>query len=139
MNTSSASIPPLCTFDDNNDIITHTTDEEKADCLNDYFTSISQVCDDHAHLPHFQKITNNTLESFDISESKVSDIIDSLDLNKASGPDFINHKMLKNVSKSVSKPLTILFNRSLRDRIFPDPWKKNNVLPLFKKVKGKPF
>lgn len=132
-NTSSATIPPLCTVANNNDILIHTTDIEKANCLNDYFTSISQVCDDNVQLPVFRKFTDNILDTFDIFENEVKDIIDLLDINKASGPDFINHKMLKYISKSISKPLTILFNRSLHEHFFPDPWKHSNVVPLFKK------
>ena len=45
----------------------------------------------------------------------------------------INHKMLKYVSNSVSKPLVIIFNRSLREKIFPNLWKRNMVSPIFKK------
>lgn len=132
-NSSSVLIPPLCTVSDDNIPILHSTDKEKADCLNDYFTSISTVCDDNVVLPVFQKITDNSLSNFDISENEVKDIINSLNINKASGPDLINHKMLKYVSNSVSKPLTIIFNRSLREKIFPDTWKRNMVVPIFKK------
>ena len=39
-NSSSVLIPPLCIVSDNNDHIMHYADKEKADCLNDYFTSI---------------------------------------------------------------------------------------------------
>ena len=48
------------------------------------------------------------------------------------GPDLINHKMLIYVSTAVSKPLTINSNRSLQEKHYPEPWKKNNVVPLFK-------
>ena len=41
--------------------------------------------------------------------------------------------MLKGVSKSVSKPLCILMNRSFSEGIFPDTWKLANVIPIFKK------
>ena len=41
--------------------------------------------------------------------------------------------ILKGVSKSVSKPLCILMNRSLSECIFPDTWKLANVIPIFKK------
>ena len=51
----------------------------------------------------------------------------------ASGDDGISHKMLKGVSKSVSKPLCILMNRSFSEGIFPDTWKLSNVIPIFKK------
>ena len=60
-------------------------------------------------------------------------LLDILDINKASGPDLINYKMLKYVSTAVSKPLTVNFNHSLMERHYPEPWKTNNVVPLFKK------
>ena len=41
--------------------------------------------------------------------------------------------MFKGVSKSVSKPLCILMNRSFSEGIFPDTWKLANVIPIFKK------
>ena len=41
--------------------------------------------------------------------------------------------MLKNTVSTIVKPLCLLFNRSLRDCLFPDSWKIANVLPLFKK------
>ena len=47
--------------------------------------------------------------------------------------DLINHKMLKYVSTAVSKPLTIIFNQSLQEKHYLEPWKRNNVVPLFKK------
>ena len=132
-NTASCSIPPLCTTDEFNITKLHTTDKEKADCLIDYFTSVSRVSEENTRLPNFQKITNSHLDSIFITVNEVKEILDLLNVNKASGPDLINHKMLKHVSDAVSKPLTVIFNRSLREKHYPDPWKKNNVVPLFKK------
>lgn len=56
-----------------------------------------------------------------------------MNLNEASGPDLISHKMIKNVSVAISKPLCFLFNRFLKECDFPDDWKNSNVLPLQKK------
>ena len=60
-------------------------------------------------------------------------IIEVLNPNKASGDDGISHKILKGVSKSVSRPLCILMNRSFDAGFFPDTWKLANVIPIFKK------
>ena len=63
----------------------------------------------------------------------IIDIITTIPTNKTIGPDNISHKMLKNTVSTIVKPLCLLFNRSLRDCLFPDSWKIANVLPLFKK------
>ena len=41
--------------------------------------------------------------------------------------------MLKMTCETVTKPLYILINRSLAECTFPSLWKKNLVMPLFKK------
>ena len=56
-----------------------------------------------------------------------------LNPNNASGDDGISYKMIKGVSKSISKPLSILLNRLLNEGIFPDSWKIVDVIPIFKK------
>ena len=46
---------------------------------------------------------------------------------------FISYRLLKSVAKSVSKPLTVLFNRLIIEGIFPDSWKFSYVIPIPKK------
>ena len=74
-----------------------------------------------------------TLSQIHCTEHEIENIIEVLNPNKASGDDGISHKMLNSVSKSVSKPLCILINRSFDEGIFPDTWKLANVIPIFKK------
>ena len=81
----------------------------------------------------FTKITDNSLSQISCTELKIENIVEVLSSNKASGDDDISHKMLKGVSKTVSKPLCILMNRSLGEGIFPDLWKLANVISIFKK------
>ena len=105
----------------------------EANCLNDYFASISTVNDEHTPLPPFAKLTDNSLSEINCTEYEIETIIEVLNPNKASGDDGISHKMLKGVSKSVSKPLCILMNRSFSEGIFPDTWKLANVIPILKR------
>ena len=63
-----------------------------------------------------------------IDEQEVLDIISVLPMNKAIGPDCISHKVLKSI---IVKPLTMLFNRSLSEKVFPSFWKLAHVIPLF--------
>ena len=41
--------------------------------------------------------------------------------------------MLKGVADQVFKPLAILFNRSISEGVFPNLWKLDNVIPIYKK------
>ena len=130
---SVSSIPPLCTTDDSGTQKWHVTDEEKGECLNSYFASVSSLDDTNAVLPPFIEHTDQVLEHITVTEEEINDVIVNLDPNKASGPDLISNKMIKNVARAIVKPLCILFNRSLREGVFPDIWKLDNLVPLFKK------
>ena len=89
-NTASCSIPPLCSLSDNNVLKLHTTDKEKADCLNDYFTSVSRVSDENTRLPNFEKLTNSYLDAIVITENEVKEILDIL-----SEPEFYGDLVYK--------------------------------------------
>ena len=131
-NSSSSTIPPLITEENGHRQI-HVTDGEKADCLNKYFTSISTVPNITPDLPAFQLKTNQTLNTFEITEEEVYDIISCLNVNKASGPKFISYRLLKSVARSISKPLTMLFNRLINEGVFLECWKFSYVIPIPKK------
>ena len=60
-NNSSSSIPPLCSTLPNGENQWHFNDQDEANCLNDYFASISTVNDEHTPLPSFSKLTDNSL------------------------------------------------------------------------------
>ena len=49
------------------------------------------------------------------------------------GHDDISIRMLKLAHKSISKPLKLLFENCLRTGIFPDQWKKANIVSIYKK------
>ena len=55
-------------------------------------------------------------------------ILKSIDVNKANEHDDISIRMLKLSQKPILKPLKLIFENCLRTRIFPDQWKKANVL-----------
>jgi hypothetical protein len=107
----------------------------KAEILNNYFASHSDIDTKHARLPVENQIADAKLENICITENDVNDILKSLDTNKAYGVDGISPRLLKMVSAEITPSLTKLFNMSLHKGIFPDIWKQANVMPLFKKGK----
>ena len=109
---------PLRSLSDSDEVIFHISDEEKANCLDSYFASVSSVDDSYATLPLFTDLTDKVLSYTIITEQEIKDIIDTLDTNKASGPALISNKMIKkNVSGAIAIPLCIIFNRSLFEGI----------------------
>ena len=91
------------------------------------------VDDTNIVLPGIQFKTENKLVIDEVTKSETEDVIQSIEINKASGPDNISHRMLKGCIHSISTPLCILFNRSISEGVFPDLWKTATVTPLFKK------
>ena len=132
-NSTSNNIPPLIKHDQDGNTEFAFTDTEKANILNKYFSTISDLDDSHSELPNFAERTNDVLENFIISRDEVFDIIKTLQHNKATGPDGLSHRLLRGVSSSISLPLSILFNMSLSMKCYPSIWKEANVVPLFKK------
>ena len=76
---------------------------------------------------YFLDVNTNSPDKLNINEitiSEIKDTIHSLDINKASGPDNISHRMLKGCISTIFKPLCLSFNRSLKEGVFPETWKK---------------
>lgn len=130
---NSSSIPPLKEINLDGSITHCFTDFEKAECLNNYFVSISTVNDDNVHLPPQRKRCNNSLSNIRCTAAEIEILIKLLNPNKATGPDTISNRMLKAVAKEIAVPLEILFNRSFTECKFPQFWKVSYVIPLPKK------
>ena len=60
--------------------------------------------------------------------------IKSLNVNEAQGHNDISIRMIKLCSQSIVKPLSVIFKNCIDNGIFPDIWKKSNIIPVHKKV-----
>ena len=98
-----------------------------------FFTQQTLLDEQNASLPHTMDAPRNTLNSFIITSDEVESILRSLPTGKASGPDSINNKILKDFAHPLSTPLKDLFNFSLEKGQVPAVWKQANVTPIFKK------
>ena len=56
-----------------------------------------------------------------------------LNPNKSMGPDNIPSIILKELSKELSHPLVILFNKSLEEDVLPQDWKIAEITAIHKK------
>ena len=60
-------------------------------------------------------------------------IIKALDSSKAHGYENLSIKMVKLCEKSITIPLKLIFEESLKFGVFPEFWKKANVITVHKK------
>ena len=60
-------------------------------------------------------------------------VLSNLKTSKSPGPDGVHPRLLKELSRELSQPLLILFNKTLNEGNIPDIWKKAEVKPIFKK------
>ena len=72
-------------------------------------------------------------EFVEVTEAEVLKTINNLLPKHSKGIDGISNKLLKMSKFQLLKPITTLFNRSLRTGIFPSHLKVAKVIPIFKK------
>ncbi len=106
---------------------------EKAEEFNQSFLKFATVDTSNARLPEVEFKTNSRLNFIEVSVNDTLEILKSLDTSKATGPDGISCKMLKETAASIAPSLTRLLQLSLSTYKVPDCWKQANVLPIFKK------
>ena len=109
------------------------SDEEKVELLNNYFCKQSTVNDKDTRLPALNP-PNTQINEINITAQDVLDVLKNLNVSKASGPDGINPRLLREGADALSIPLAKLFNLSIKKAIFPTNWKMANVTPVFKKA-----
>ena len=123
---SKTSIPPL-----KKDDIIISDDLEKANALNDFFRDQSLISVENARLPQLVRYNViSELSTLTLIPTEIEAILKSLPLGKATGPDGIHNRVLRELATELSVPLTSLFNQSLHTGIFPECWKLSNVCPI---------
>ena len=115
-----SAIPPI-----ESEGIIHTDDFEKANLFNNYFQGQTVLDDSNAVLPELPEPSYLTsLSSIAFDPQEVEEILRTLKTDKASGPDGLSNRILKELSHELSSPLCSLFNKSLSLGKFPSPYKE---------------
>ena len=114
--------------------VTAINPAEKAELFNSYFTSVfvpsQSTCDFHSSLDSF----NSNTQIFDITLTleEVAGCLYNLNISKASGPDGIPVRILKECSYQIAPGLCNLLNFLLFIGHLPFEW-KSAVTPIHKK------
>ena len=83
-------------------------------------------------MPHLD-LPTKLLNTIQLNTEEITTILKSLGIGKACGPDCINNRDLKATAETITRPLTNLFNNSLKSSTVPGIRKKANVSPIHKK------
>ena len=67
-----------------------------------------------------------------VTVEAVADVLNSLIITKATGPDDLPARILKLAAPAIAPSLSVLFNVCLTEGVFPALWKMANVHPVFK-------
>ena len=121
-------IPPV--RDSNNKLVADTS--VKANTFNQFFAKQCSLIETDSVLPPEYFATDLKLDNVNLDEAKILALIQGLNANKAHGWDEISIQMIQICDRSLVKPLMKIFRSSLECGIFPDKWKKANVIPVYK-------
>ena len=102
--------------------------------LNNFFSSVF-VNEGDAPPPDFKANFKNELSDIEITDDDVEKVLIKLKPDKSPGPDSVHPKVLRELSNELSRPLRLLFNKTMSVGQLPKSWKVAEVRPIFKKGK----
>ena len=107
-------------------------DQEKAEVLNNFFTSVFTT-EDQENIPTFDCGKNVSIDNITKLPEQMKKALSQLKVSKSPGPDGIHPRILKELADELSYPLTFLFHKTMISGKIPKEWKVAEVRPIFKK------
>ena len=114
-----------------------TSATEKAETLNDQFKSVFTV-ENTSFIPPLPIKNNPDIQQIKINKEGVLKLLSTVKINKATGPDLIPGRILKECCEAIAPILTKVFQKSLDSGMLPDDWCHALITPIYKKG-GKPI
>ena len=111
--------------------VTHVDDRTKANVLNRQFASV--FSSDLNPAPDLGDSGVPTMGDIWISVGGVAKLLSAVKPHKASGPDNIPARFLKECAREIAPALSLVFQASLNQSRIPDDWRAAWVAPVFKK------
>ena len=105
-------------------------DIDKANMLNNFFADCFNTKLPPLSVMDMDSGSHECPENLLCTEQEVLVLLKSIDTSKASGPDKISGRMLKETAVSIAKPISMIFNLSIKTGVFPNSWKLSSVVPI---------
>ena len=116
-------------------------DLKTAEAFNEHFSTVgnrqAQKIRDKSleyqkYRPNLEWNEQTWMDFREVTIKEVETIIGSMAAKTSFSHDTVSNKIIKQVKKQISEPLTHLINTSLKLSYFPEEWKKAKVIPIFK-------
>ena len=112
--------------------VTASNDDDKAETLNQFYTSVFTQ-EDKANVPTPTfTFPGPELTEIEITEDMVKEKLDDLNINKSPGSDGHHPRILWEMKGLLVKPLTHLFRLSLEEGYLPNCWRDANITSIYK-------
>ena len=108
-------------------------DEDMVELLNEQFSSVFTKENLRSLGSNSMIGSIEVLENISIEPGIIKKYILELNIRKATGPDEIHTRVLREGVDSITEALRLIFIRSLTFGEIPQDWKLANVVPIFKK------
>ena len=112
-------------------------DKKIADAFNKHFVNIgpslsSKIAKNDDFLKYMPFQINKTFTLNEVNDLEIGNILKNMLPKLSTGPDGISNKILKLFSTQITKPLTIVTNKSFKEGIFPTQLKRAKIVALMK-------
>lgn len=126
-------ISDLCTDPKDPKSVKTNDDNEKANILAEFFSSVFTIEPD-GEIPSLQeRLCPTPSECITSTPDRVRKLLLALKPDKSPGIDGLHPKLLRELSDELAVPMNIIFNKSLTQKKVPDEWKKAQISAIFKK------
>ena len=115
-----------------NDGLTYSDPSRKANILNSQFSSVFNSNEPADNIVEPMSV-NSQMPDITVTEAGVSKLLRNLKIHKATGPDGISTRILKELYEELAPIYTMFFQTSINEGVVPSEWKKADVVPIYKK------